>query len=243
MKMNKKTIILCGLAILVIVTLLIASADSFFGWFGPKTLVVGNESDYKSIQQAIDAARDGDTIKVTASLSPYSGNLHINKSIKLVGENRNNTIIDGGGEGTCIYVTADNVHICNFTVQNGAWGIHIESSSKCVLKRNNMVNNTFYGLRVEGKYDNNIDQSNTINGKLIYYLHDIHGSSENPKIIENNELLGSIILGNCTHIIVRNNTIYNGDGIQLMDSFNNILKGNKLVNTLTPHHFREYINP
>ncbi len=235
--MNTKTIILCGLAILVIAVLTITAAGGFFGWFGPRTLIVNDDgkADYEIIQKAIDDARSGDTIFVRNGI--YCENLRITKSIKLVGEDKNNTIIDAGGEGRCIYVTADNVHISDFTLQNGEWGIYLESSSKCVLTQNNIIDiKPFYGLFVEGKYDNSIDESNTINGKPVYYFHDIHRSRENPEIIENKESLGSVILSNCTHFILRNNTIANGDGILLMDSSKNILRGNKILK-------REHIKP
>ncbi|RLF45340.1 MAG: hypothetical protein DRN29_06910, partial [Thermoplasmata archaeon] len=55
--------------------------------------------NYSRIQDAIDDANDGDTIFVYSNSSPYYEHIIINKSINLVGENKNTTIIDGNKEG------------------------------------------------------------------------------------------------------------------------------------------------
>ena len=56
-----------------------------------KTIVV--PTDYPTIQQAIDSANNGDTILVKKGYYPET--LIVNKSISIVGEDRNLTIIDG----------------------------------------------------------------------------------------------------------------------------------------------------
>jgi hypothetical protein len=64
-----------------------------------KILYVGGSgpNNYTSIQDALNEANEGDTIFVYNDSSPYYENLIINKSIKLIGENRDTTIIDGRG--------------------------------------------------------------------------------------------------------------------------------------------------
>ena len=66
----------------------------------------------------------------------YYENVVVNKSINIIGEDRNTTIIDGVGSGNGVNVTADYVTISGFTVQNSGsdWpdaGIKLESVQHC----------------------------------------------------------------------------------------------------------------
>ena len=82
------------------------------------TLYVGGSgpNNYTKIQDAVDNASDGDTVFVYDDSSPYYENIEIHKSINLIGENRNNTIIDGGEHGNAVNVTADWVNISMFAI-------------------------------------------------------------------------------------------------------------------------------
>jgi hypothetical protein len=83
----------------------------------------GGPGNYTSIQTAIDDAIDGDTIFVFDESSPYyENNLIISKSINLIGENKDTTIIDGEDEDI-LFVQAYNVTICGFKIQNGRYGL------------------------------------------------------------------------------------------------------------------------
>ena len=101
-----------------------------------RTITVGHtaDADYWTIQEAVDAAAIyGDTIQVM--VGTYNENIVISKSVILRGDDKNRTIIDGGGIGTVVNVTANNVTIRGFTIQKGAKGIK-------VLSRNNAVVDT-----------------------------------------------------------------------------------------------------
>ncbi|HVP16807.1 MAG TPA: NosD domain-containing protein, partial [candidate division Zixibacteria bacterium] len=81
-----------------------------------------------SIQAAIDAAQEGDTVFVEAG--QYVGNITVNKSLNLVGENQSTTIIDGGGNPrwgpkpmSVVLVQANYVNISGFTIQNSSYGL------------------------------------------------------------------------------------------------------------------------
>jgi outer membrane protein assembly factor BamB len=69
--------------------------------------------DYPAIQEAINKANNGDTVFVRSGT--YYENILVNKSISLVGENREATVIDGGCINT-LYVDADFVNITHFTL-------------------------------------------------------------------------------------------------------------------------------
>ena len=58
----------------------------------------GSGGAFISIQDAINAANDGDTVFVYNGT--YYENVIVNKIINLIGEHPDATLIDGGGSGT-----------------------------------------------------------------------------------------------------------------------------------------------
>jgi len=89
--------------------------------------------NYTTIQGAIDATEtlDGHTIYVDNGV--YYEYLTVDKSINLVGESKEETIIDGnGGTTKILYVIVDNVNVSSFTIRNGNYGPYFG---------NNFVNN------------------------------------------------------------------------------------------------------
>lgn len=74
-----------------------------------------------TIQSAIGKASSGDTVNVAAGT--YYEHVTIGKSLTLQGADRETTVIDGGGSGDVIYVSADYVTISGLTATNGNIGI------------------------------------------------------------------------------------------------------------------------
>ena len=83
------------------------------------TLLVPDE--YSTIQSAIDASSNGDSVLVSAGT--YYENINFNgKNIALIGEDRETTIIDGGQNGSVVVI--ENIEIntailSKFTITNG----------------------------------------------------------------------------------------------------------------------------
>jgi parallel beta-helix repeat protein len=125
------------------------------------------------IQEGVDAAGSGDTVQVAAGV--YYESVEIKKSsISLVGA-KGGTIVDGNGTepvGIHVYNAppdyTENVSISGFTVRNCVKGITLSRSINMRLRDNSMVGNTYnfgdYSLQVH-----DIDTSNTVDGKPIYY--------------------------------------------------------------------------
>ncbi len=97
------------------------------------TLYVGGSGpgNYSTIQKAIDNATDGDTVFVYDDSSPYTESIDVTKSIKLIGENMETTIIEGH-----IDVLTDWVNISEFTIQRG---LHIIFSNNIIITGNHIT--------------------------------------------------------------------------------------------------------
>lgn len=178
-----------------------------------------------SIQQLIDDALPGDTINIPSGT--YSENVTVDKTITLVGEIRETTIIDG-----FLTINADEVSISGFTVRNG--GIAIMRTSN-----NSITDNTIeYYTHPDGysillwNASNNIISNNTFtdnnNGILLQYSNNnyIFGNS-----ITNNSKYGIEQHASEDNNIINNYIVYNTqDGIFLDNPINNIITGNTIAN-------------
>ena len=105
----------------------------------PTTLYVPTE--YDTIQEAINAANNGDTVYV------YNGtyqewDINVTKSINLLGQNKTTTIIKGNNE-TVIWVLASNVNVSGFTIQEARCGIKLQGSNESCIENNIIITNTF----------------------------------------------------------------------------------------------------
>jgi len=112
----------------------------------------------QSIQDAINSAQPGDTIFVHNGT--YYEHVTIDKSILLIGEDKCNTIIDGGGTGNIIEVTASNVNITGFTIQkSGSYpncGIYVGEWNSGNNISHNIITNNYFGVRLYGSSGNTV---------------------------------------------------------------------------------------
>ncbi|MCW8801946.1 MAG: right-handed parallel beta-helix repeat-containing protein, partial [Candidatus Bathyarchaeota archaeon] len=106
--------------------------------------------DYVSIQEAIDNSLVGGTVYVRSGL--YHENLVINKSLSLIGENVDTTIIDGNpaeGYRIPIKIQSDNVSVSGFKVLYGYSGISVGDSNYCNISGNRIAANE-HGIMLVG---------------------------------------------------------------------------------------------
>jgi len=90
------------------------------------TITVPN--DYPTIQAAINAASDGDTVFVRNG--DYHEIVIANKTISLIGEDPHSTAING------VSVTADDVQVSGFHVTLGGTGVYINYADRTVVMNN-----------------------------------------------------------------------------------------------------------
>jgi len=125
----------------------------------------------QSIQEAINSAQPGDTIFVHNGT--YTEHVVVNRTVSVIGEKRNTTIIDGSGAGTGILVTANHVTVQGFGVQNCEVGIKVASNDNVISS--NLVSSNGYD-ETELLADQEIYQD-YVSPTHRWYLHNMINSS------------------------------------------------------------------
>ena len=129
-------------------------------------------------------------------------------------------------------MTSSNNNLSGNTLTNNEYGIYISSSYNNVL-RNNHMNNNKHNFGITGGflsdskngYANDIDASNTVDGKSIIYW-----VNQQDRTVPSDA--GYVALINCTHIIVQNlNLANNGQGILLVSTTDSTITKNHITNT------------
>jgi parallel beta-helix repeat protein len=203
----------------------------------PTTLYVGSGGggNYSKIQWAIDNTSDGDTVFVYNGT--YYEHVVVNKTINLIGEDRNNTIIDGEGTGIVLKITFDWVNITGFTIIrsgpiSSGYGLQLDNVQNCTISNNKITDNN-WGIYLTSSSNNNILNNNvSSNNNYGMYIF----SSSNNNIINNNcsshTFVGILLLGSSSNNIINSTAADNEYGIYLMPSsnYNNITGNNIYLN-------------
>ena len=224
---------------IIVLMLLLLTINVAFNTKPVKAGIITVPDDYPTIQEAINMASPGDTIFVRAGI--YYENVVVNKTVSLVGEDKETTIIDAG-RGFGVKVVANDTRVSGFTVYNstGYWpdgaivirgfdnvisnnividsrtgivlwsggnntlednmivgnlptsiGLVIGRSGNNIFRNNALVNNSYCNLMLSEVayfpwYVQNIDISNTVNGKPIVYLFEKQNMTISPDTSQGN---------------------------------------------------------
>lgn len=169
--------------------------------------------NFSTIHEAISngSVSAGDVIFVRAGL--YAENLVIDKSISLIGEDPNSTIIRGDNTRSVIYINVDDVKIVNFTIIGSGTrpshsAIYVNSSSRIAISHNKIISN-----------NNGISIYSSV-GNLIF-----------GNAIENNSLYGIFSAALRDSLIINNTIVNNEQGITFYMSTDNYIVGNTIKNS------------
>ena len=166
---------------------------------------------YSSIQQAINNASHGD--KIFVSSGTYLEHVVMNKSLSLVGENKDTTIIDGGGTGNVLLVkTVNNTFISDFTIRGSGCGCAARS-----------------GIHLQNSYNNSVTGNIVTDNGYGIQLKDSNSCTINSNIIANNSWPGIALYWSYENVIAGNDIKENFWGIRLSDSSDNKFIHNNIV--------------
>jgi parallel beta-helix repeat protein len=163
--------------------------------------------DYQKIQEAVNSANEGDTVFVYNGT--YYENVDVNKTVSLMGENRENTVIDGNLTGNVMNITASSVNVSGFTIQKSGnsslnCGIYVDQWSTGNNISYNIISNNSYGIYLDDSKENLVYNNTALNnlaGILLY------NSSWNT-------VYGNKALNNIAGILLEyssNNTLFNNN--------------------------------
>jgi parallel beta-helix repeat protein len=190
--------------------------------------------DYATIQEAINNASDGDTILVAAGT--YYEHVVVNKTVTLIGEDVNTTIIDGSSTGHVVNVISDNVNITGFTVQHSGnvhmpaleAGICLNRTTGCNISGNSVIENGFAGISLlDSPHNlitgNNVSRSgwggihlmnssrNTVSGNTLdsIGLQQNWGGGINGHVTSNYNNIADNVITNCVYGMFYHASAYN----------------------------------
>jgi parallel beta-helix repeat protein len=204
------------------------------------TLYVGGNgpNNYTKIQDAINDAVDGDTVFVYSGT--YYEHIYINKTINLIGEDKETTIINGEHGFGAIMINANTISVKGFSITGSYHGIYMNPhkvKGNLILEDNIIFDND-YGICMNGKENyviNNIITKNNYCGILLAD-EEIVTYCYNSTISRNNITYNNagIALFLSAHIKIINNNISNNyNGIttgEFGSNNNNTISDNNILN-------------
>jgi len=138
----------------------------------------------------------------------------VNKSVSILGENKNTTIIDGGGSGVVVRIVADHVNLSGVTVQNS--GAEAYES----------------GILIESHFNNISGNVVAKNGLTGIYLNNSFGSRLFENIIVDNGGDGACFIHSSNNLLSNNFVERNKGGVSLYSSNENNISRNVITHDL-----------
>ncbi|NOZ28162.1 MAG: nitrous oxide reductase family maturation protein NosD [Chloroflexi bacterium] len=230
--MRRRNWMFLGIALL----LWASGATPLLAQEGPATLVVSPQGPYRTIAEALAEARDGDTIEVREGI--YSGPLVVDRSVKIIGYGW--PVIDGGGQGTVVRLTARGAMLKGFVVQNSGDALDQENSGIAVeapevVVEGNRLEGTLFGIYLR-KAVGSVIRGNTIYSKdlplprrgdpiRVWYSNDVRVEDN---VVEQGR---DVVLWYSERLTVRGNVIQGGRyGLHFMYCDDALIEGNRLSN-------------
>jgi parallel beta-helix repeat protein len=182
------------------------------------------------IQKMVEDAEAGDTIEISGT---YNEHVIIDKTLTIIGNDA--TIENSFG---CFYISADGVTINGFTLKDGRYGIYLDSSNNSILFNNNVSNNIGGGgicLLSSNKttIHNNTASNNSYFGITLFSSNDNIMTDNNISYTTGYPRSAGISLNFAGGNMIKNNDITeNKYGIMSLDSFNNLIYHNDLINNV-----------
>jgi hypothetical protein len=223
------------------VTLLVHNGTDWYVSTSGNDANIGTSAcPFATIQHGVTAASSGNIVHVAAGT--YDEHVIINTPLTLTGADKATTFIDGTGTGNVVTITANNVIMTGFTVQNSDYtgpgtvysAILLDGVSGCNINGNNLTHNA-NGIMVQNSpgttrniFNNNVITNNSWNG--IYVL------ASNNVTITNTTITtmgysGILLESNVQGCIV--GSAGNGNTISIMPAYGIGLFGSTTLNTLS----------
>lgn len=233
MKLNIAVIVLFLLFFIIIA---FTSEIRSLGFSSHSMIVV--PEDFNTIQSAINAANEFDTVLVKGGVYQEHIRIDEKNNVRILGSGAS-TVIEGNGHGHIVQIShsshvtfagflvngsgnthfagvhvrlSSNINLTNNVIMNGYRGIYMWDTHNCLLRTNHIIGNNHsfevWGLS-QAQFIHDIDDSNTVNGKPIYYWVD-RADCQVPANA------GYVAIVNSSNVLVKNLSLTNnGQGVLL----------------------------
>ncbi|AKB74500.1 Cell surface protein [Methanosarcina lacustris Z-7289] len=183
-------------------------------------------TDFTSIQEAVDSAKEGDTILVMPG--KYVENVHIGKPLNIISgvEAPEEIVVEAADRRDHVFhIRADNVNISGFTLQGAKYednllaGIYLDNVQKSTIQGNILLDN-YYGIYLKKSRENLLNRNVASNNKYGILL--CVSSGEN--ILSMNRIsdnyYGVDLENACNNNILTGNTVYSNreNGVMVISS-------------------------
>jgi parallel beta-helix repeat protein len=247
---------LAGAALLVISLVSVGGAGDVPGFQDsagePRTLIVALDGtgEFRSIQEAIDAARNGDTIRIKAGRYPEDVIVHSKERLTIIGESRDRVIVLGRDRFGAFHIGkwpygAEHIEISRLTIKDRgglAMGMY---NGRGIVLRDVRVEGTLFGQQVQ---DVRVEQSDlggsettgvqfadseaVLVGNLIH--DNDHGVTAagtsrvrlERNIITRNLFEGVVVTDRAEAVVLSNTIVKNGGGAAFLSESRNEVSGN-----------------
>lgn len=223
-----------------------------FASLEPNTINVPD--DYLKIQDAIAAAKSGDTIIVKAGTYDEEW-VSVDKSVSLIGDK--SLVYYSGAVG--FIVTADGTNISGFTIVSReamqGYAISMSTVTDCVVE-NNLIEDNLVGISLTGSSSGNTISGNTLNhnersielfnspgntisdnnitGALVSGI-SLDDSSDNTvsrnRILDLEDGMGALMVWGSSNNIISRNLLFGGNPMLLLGSSDNVLSDNFVIDS------------
>jgi M6 family metalloprotease-like protein len=194
-------------------------------------------ADFTSIQAAVDAAAEGDTIEVRSGT--YVENVDVNKQLTLIGEGADAVTVQAANAGDHVFEVGANwvdiywVNISGFTVTGATGrdvaGIYLDDADYCSISDINTSNNQ-YGIYLYSSSGNKLTNNTASNNDYGIYLYPSSNQNTLTSNTANLNSYGIYLLRSNSNTLTDNTANSNSYGITLSTSSYNTLKSNTASN-------------
>jgi len=177
------------------------------------------------LQALLDRARDGDVVELTSG--KYTGSIHVDRPLVLIG--RPGAVLDGGGAGNVVTVTAPDVTVRGMIIRGSGRdlqamnsGIFLQKTAERAIIENNRLVENLFGVYVHGASGSRVAH-NVIEGLRGHRL---------------SEAGNGVSLWNAPDVTIADNTFrYGRDGIFTISSRKDRFIGNRFEQVRFAVHY------
>jgi parallel beta-helix repeat protein len=193
---------------------------------------VGAQGRFNTIQQAVDAAKPGDTVRVAPGT--YTENVVVNKQVTITATSGRPTVQAADPSKDVFLLSSPGVRIDGLTITGGASGVQIQGVSKCV------VTDVVARDNVRAVYLSHCTENEVSNSNLADNGYGVYGDNASNNTISSNVATGERGNGNTlgdgiflnygdSNTVTRNNLSANHVfGISIYTSTRNIISNNTM---------------